>query len=947
MSSTAILTSRRTRLSVDSPHVLPILVLVLLAFLANALAITGVTRGDPALFLSGLGQDLGGQLLGGAAGWLDPDIGYITQPLGQLSANDWLHGIIPWWNPFTGVGTPLAAEMQTSSFFLPFVLLLHFWSGWVWLRLVLQIMCGVFTYALLIELRLGRLAALVGAGLYALNGTFVLLPHAPIAPLPFLPLLLLGIEYARRAAARAAPMGWSLIVVAVAYSIYAGFPETAYFDGLLAAVWSVGAFLSLPRAAWLRLAGKLAAGSVIGIALALPLIVPFVLYLRLGYTGCCHSGSYAHAWLPRFTMAFQLFPYSFGPIGMAQGTVRGTAVYAPLAIFWGEVGGWLGLLPVLLAIMAVLNTLWAHVPHARLRWLLFAWAIVWLTRLYGLPWAITLVNLIPGVAATVAIRFAAPSIAFSIFVLAAFAFSDWRRGLVPSRRVLMIAAASTALIVACVLVVSAGALRSDARMPLFAAASVIISLAAAGFLLGVLKAASTPVRARLAAGVVLLEAALLIGVPQLADLRQGRLDLGGVVYLQAHQGLSRAYSLGPFGVNYPAAFGVAAINGSQLPMPLDWARYVNDRLDRYADPVVFTGSQPREMRGKPDQSEELRRNLASYEAVGVRHVLAPPGTNPFQPAIALAIATQNSGGVRLAAGESVEGTLPPGPAAGAVIGGATIVLGTYQGQSSGPLSLQLCLGAECAQGSADLGQATDNLPFAIPLHPLLKLPPAAKLHFKLVHGAGEPVMIWLGRAPAGSTASGARHLPRLAPILSLTLPAAGPPRVFANATMSIYRLPNPAPYFSAPDAPCRLLVQDRKAVRATCDAPAALVRRELFFPGWRARVNGAEVPLRRTASIFQSVALPKGSSDVRFFYRPPFTRLSVALALLAVLAWVGAAMRGVGGEPRSELMGRYPAVIRDDPFRRRYTPPPAPSRKGRGLMCAAPPLREGAGGRGR
>ena len=281
--------------------------------LVNALAITGVSRGDPALFLSGLGQNLGGQLLGGAAGWLDPDIGYITQPLGQLSANDWLHGVIPWWNPFTGVGTPLAAEMQTSSFFLPFVLLLHFWSGWVWLRLVLQILCGVFTYALLIELRLGRLAALVGAGLYALNGTFVLVPHAPIAPLPFLPLLLLGVEHARRAAGRGAPLGWSLIVVAVAYSLYAGFPETAYFDGLLAALWSVSALLSLPRAAWLRFAGKLAAGSVIGVALALPLIVPFALYLRVGYAGCCHSGAYAHAWLPRVTMAFQLFPLQLRP----------------------------------------------------------------------------------------------------------------------------------------------------------------------------------------------------------------------------------------------------------------------------------------------------------------------------------------------------------------------------------------------------------------------------------------------------------------------------------------------------------------------------------------------------------------------------------------------------------------------------------------------------------
>ena len=402
----------------------------------------------------------------------------------------------------------------------------------------------------------------------------------------------------------------------------------------------------------------------------------------------------------------------------------------------------------------------------------------------------------------------------------------------------MIVGACTAVLAACVLLASAQTLRFDVPMPVFAAASVIITLAAAGFLLLVLGAAPGPAGAGLAAGVVLLEAMLLVGVPQLADLRHGRLDLGAAAYLRAHQGLSRAYSLGPFDVNYPAAFGVAMIDGTQLPMPLAWADYIRARLDRYADPIMFTGFEPREVRGRPSQVEELRLNLASYEAVGVRHVLAPPGTNPFLPVIPLPIATENSDGVRLAAGESVEGTLPPGPAGGVVIGGANIVLGTYQGGSSGPLSLQLCAGAECAQGSADLGQAFDNLAFAIPLHPVLKLPPHARLHFRLVHGAGEPVMIWLGRTPSGSTVAGARHLPWLAPILSLTGPEAGPARVFANATTTIYRLPDPAPYFAAADGPCRLLAQGRKAVRADmrragdADAPRTVFPRMARAGGW-------------------------------------------------------------------------------------------------------------------
>ena len=58
-------------------------------------------------------------------------------------------------------------------------------------------------------------------------------------------------------------------------------------------------------------------------------------------------------------------------------------------------------------------------------------------------------------------------------------------------------------------------------------------------------------------------------------------------------------------------------------------------------------------------------------------------------------------------------------------------------------------------------------------------------------------------------------------------------------------------------------------------------------------------------SIFQAVTLPKGRSDVRFFYRPPLTRLSVTIALLAALAWVGAVVRGLVRRRRTTLQGVY------------------------------------------
>ncbi len=170
---------------------------------------------------------------------IDPNAGTTTQSLGRLSAEDWLHGQVPWWNPYAGVGLPLAAEMQSEAFFLPFVLLLHFSAGVIWLRIVMQMLAGVATFMLLRQLRMGSVAALLGSVFFTFNGTFAWFAHGEIMPLPFLPLFLLGIERALDSAKEHRRGGSVLIAIAIAYSIYAGFPETAFLDGLLALLWAV------------------------------------------------------------------------------------------------------------------------------------------------------------------------------------------------------------------------------------------------------------------------------------------------------------------------------------------------------------------------------------------------------------------------------------------------------------------------------------------------------------------------------------------------------------------------------------------------------------------------------------------------------------------------------------------------------------------------------------
>ena len=78
----------------------------------------------------------------------------------------------------------------------------------------------------------------------------------------------------------------------------------------------------------------------------------------------------------------------------------------------------------------------------------------------------------------------------------------------------------------------------------------------------------------------------------------------------------------------------------------------------------------------------------------------------------------------------------------------------------------------------------------------------------------------------------------------------------------------------------------RVVVAASTDAPAWLVLTDTWFPGWRARVDGADVVVRRADHAFRAVALPPGRHEVEFTFTPRGLRAGAAITL-AALAIVG------------------------------------------------------------
>ena len=69
-----------------------------------------------------------------------------------------------------------------------------------------------------------------------------------------------------------------------------------------------------------------------------------------------------------------------------------------------------------------------------------------------------------------------------------------------------------------------------------------------------------------------------------------------------------------------------------------------------------------------------------------------------------------------------------------------------------------------------------------------------------------------------------------------------------------------------------------------------LVLRDAFYPGWRAFVDGREVPVQKADFFFRGVALESGDHQVIFRYDPAFRGISRWVSLLGVLSLAGLAL---------------------------------------------------------
>lgn len=739
---------------------------------------------EPIWFYSGI--TVGQHLLPGSP-VLDPNIGVTSEALGRLAARDWVHGVVPWWNPYSGIGMPLAGEMQPSAFFLPFNLLLLLPNGVLLMQLVLQALSGLATYGLLRELKLGRGAAFAGGVLFGLNGTLAWSPAslAGNCAVPFLPLLLWGIEMTRHSGRRAA--GALAVGIAIGWSLLSGFPEIAYIDGLLALAWGLWRLSGEKAKKQFILYALLGAGA--GLALAAPQLLSFFDYLR--QSDALSNHKLLTEALPSEGLGSLFLPYLLGPPG-------GALTAKSLWRVWSQLGGYSTELTLLFAVIGIMSR---QVPRG-LRLLLALWTLLVWAKSFGVPPFGFLIGHIPLLGAANFSRYATTSWELALIVLAAYGVE---RACTEPLRVKTPLLISTLILLAALLFASPiraywGWSRSE---QLVMTVFLLLSAAWATLMLGLATVVLKRSPKRLFTSLLLLllagDAAMLFMLPRLNAVKGRSIDTAAIAFLQNHQGLERTYTMGPIPPNYGAYFGLRQLDHIALPVPRLWAHYVDEHL---LPDVVVPGGYPGQnftpLTQAPGGSETaLRINLLNFEDMGVRYVVTNPGASPVSPpAKTLLTATK-----------------------------AERVATWVRSLAARP-------------GEPKLLHAV-----AVELLKRLPAPPSAQ-------GGPELAARSTGERGAAAQALGIRL-------------------VYQDAFLWVWELPHPSPYYQIlPGSTCTLAHASDTAVDANCTGPATLERRELFMPGWTARVVKSDAAVHQNG-IFQTVTLPAGESEIRFRFSPP------------------------------------------------------------------------------
>jgi len=327
---------------------------------------------------------------------------------------------IPLWNPYVFAGVPFLAAGQHSALY-PFSLLFYVLpivKAYAYFTVLHLFLAGLFMHIYTRIIGVGRLGSFIAGVTYAFSGFMIVSVDFPmvIAAAIWLPLVLAAIELAIRSqegkARGRSPIPYVLAgAVILGIQFLAGHAEMSYYILMITAFYAagrLGIFWWRERQARpaLLLAVYLGGMVILGAGLGAVQLIPFYELARVNFRqgSASYQDILAWAYPLRQVMTF-LIPDFFGNPSHHTYLDLITRQLTPVThnftgqpvntIFWGiknyvEAGSYVGLLPILLALVAILRR------RDRYTWIFACLAVVSLLLTFGTPLYALLYYLLPG-----------------------------------------------------------------------------------------------------------------------------------------------------------------------------------------------------------------------------------------------------------------------------------------------------------------------------------------------------------------------------------------------------------------------------------------------------------------------------------------------------------------------------------------------------------------------
>jgi hypothetical protein len=790
--------------------------------------------------------------------------GYYEAPVNRLVGAMLRRGEAPLWNPYQGLGAPLATQFSSRALF-PYQWLEDvapptwadlFLLGRLWVAAML-------TFGFLRRLTVLAEGAFLGGALYALSGSMVWFLN--LEQMTNVSMVMPGFLWACEALAKdSRPRDVAAAGVATAMVLLAGQPETALYVLALGALWTVFRAWRLERIKPALLAGV--GGALLGAMLSSPLLLPFADFERAS----------AHIHSPERIRSLPATPLSYVVALFTPSVTERPVVPAAVPVVgqWDILGGYTGvtLLVILLAVLP--RWRFKHRPEA----LFLAGSAAFIVLKNFGAWPFTLLGRVPLFEIVFSNRWAGPVWCFAAACAAALcadalaapdenATTPWT----PSTPWLPKALQTSAIVVLALLYLR-GFFGIERLWTSMDRVVVRTELTRADYALASRTVGFLVTASALAASVMLLRrpragASLVwaLGAVSLAELwfavPQGLSPMWSVARVIAPAlCLAAAWPLSRNNLRLAAvAAGLALV--ASATVDLTAPRGLPSRNDPYRTPPYVTWLRAHVGHGRVmGVGGALVPNQASaFGLRDVRYILALALPEPLYGSLALLQwhPTTESTMLWFTGGPTNFYASPPSfGAALARLRGYDLMGVRYfitppdANHGTGPLPDGL---TRVYHGEVDLYERRDALPRAWVVHTF-------------------------ERAPADPTQQFAR-------LADTTFD----PRVRAMVS-------GDAPADTAPTSPSTTTFERDDAhvvtLRVRASAPGMLVLSDAWYQSWEATVDGTVTPIARVNSFMRGVPVGAGEHRVEFRYRDEAFKLGETLAALGILCVAGLAAMG-------------------------------------------------------